>query len=56
MTNLSYDDLFNIEGGSNLGNALLTVGGTLISIGTGGAGGVVIGTAIAVFGLLSDWD
>jgi len=56
MNELSYDELMLVDGGSNLGNTLIVVGGVLIAIGVPGVGGIALGAACATIGLLSSWE
>ena len=56
MERLSYEELMIVDGGNNLGNAMIVVGGILISAGIPGVGGVVVGGVCAVVGLLSGWE
>ena len=52
MYELKYDELLAVEGGINLGNMLLFVGGAIIAVSTGGTAGV----AAAGLGLISGWE
>lgn len=56
MKELSYNELMLVDGGSNLGNTMIVVGGILISIGVPGVGGIVAGGVCACIGLLSGWE
>ncbi len=56
MDELSYDELMLVDGGSNLGNTLIVVGGVLIAIGVPGVGGILLGATASAIGLLSNWE
>lgn len=56
MTNLSYEELQLVDGGSNLGNALIFIGGAIITVTVPGLGGIIAGTAISAVGLISGWE
>lgn len=56
MKELSYNELMLVDGGSNLGNAMLAVGGILISIGATGGAGIFLGVACTSIGFLSGWE
>lgn len=56
MKELSYDELMLVDGGSNLGNTMIVVGGALIAIGCPGVGGIIAGTVCSFIGLLSGWE
>ena len=56
MKELSYNELMYVDGGSNLGNTLVFVGGVLIAVGFPGIGGIVLGTIFSGIGLLSGWE
>ncbi len=56
MYELNKDELLLIDGGNNLGNTLLFVGGVVIAVSTAGTAGVVAGIAISAVGLISGWE
>lgn len=56
MYELEYDELLAVQGGSNLGNTLLFVGGAIIAVSTGGTAGIVAGVAVSALGLISGWE
>ena len=56
MSELSYDELMLYDGGNNLGNTLIVVGGVLIAVACPGIGGAILGGVCAGIGLLSGWE
>ena len=56
MYQLRNEELMLIDGGNNLGNTLLFVGGVIIAVSTGGTAGIVAGIAVAGLGLISGWE
>lgn len=56
MYELGKEESMMIDGGNNLGNTLLFVGGTIIAISTLGTAGTVAGIAVAGLGLISAWE
>jgi uncharacterized protein GlcG (DUF336 family) len=50
------NELMLVDGGNNLGNTMIVVGGILISIGCPGFGGIVAGAVCSGIGLLSGWE
>jgi hypothetical protein len=56
MYELKHEELMLIDGGNNLGNSLLFVGGVIIAVSTGGTAGVVAGILVSGAGLISGWE
>lgn len=56
MYELKSEELMQVDGGNNLGNTLLFVGGTIIAVTSGGAPAVVAGIGVAALGLISSWE
>lgn len=56
MEELNKNELLYIEGGSNVGNALLVAGGIILSISTAGTAGIALGAGISIFGYLSSME
>lgn len=56
MKELSYDELMLVDGGSNLGNTMIVVGGIMIAIGCPGTIGIIAGALCSGVGLLSGWE
>lgn len=56
MQELSMNEALDVNGGSNLGNTLVFIGGAIITVASGGTAGAIAGLAISAVGLIGSWE